>query len=94
MKMSEIVKLALDGKYDEAISQIKELPPRAVGEFIDGVQDKGGDFVEDFLMHLSDEQLKTWRWLESSKRESEYFLSLPYESLTEQDLADLRATDF
>ena len=46
MKMSEIVKLALDGKYDEAISQIKELPPRAVGEFIDGVQDKGGTLLK------------------------------------------------
>ena len=94
IKMSEIIELALDGEYDEVISQIKELPPKAVGEFIDGIQDKGKDFITYFLMHLSDEQLKTWHWLSSAEREREYIMSIPEQELTQQDLADLKGTDF
>lgn len=94
VKMSEIVNLALDGEYDEVISQVKELPPKAVGEFIDGIQDKGKDFITYFLMHLSDDQLKTWHWLSSAEREREYIMSIPEQDLTQQDLADLKGTDF
>ena len=94
IKMSEIIELALDGEYDEVISQIKELPPKAVGEFIDGIQDKGKDFITYFLMHLSDDQLKTWHWLSSAEREREYIMSIPEQDLTQQDLADLKGTDF
>lgn len=94
MKMSKIVKFALNGEYDEVISQIKELPPKSVGEFIDAIQDEGKDFIEDFLIHLSEEQLKTWHWLSSAEREREYIMSIPEQDLTQQDLADLRGTDF
>lgn len=94
MKIIEIVKLALGGKYDKVLDEIKELPPKAIGEFIDEIQKEGKDFINDFLMHLSDDQLKTWRWLSSAEREHEYILSIPDEELTQQDLADLKGTDF
>lgn len=94
MKMSDVIKLTLDHKYDEVLVKIKELPPRAIYEFIEEFEDGGKDFVEDFLIHLSKDQLKTWHWLSSAEREREYIMSIPEQDLTQQDLADLRGTDF
>ena len=66
MKVSEIVKLAVNGEYDKVITKIKELPPKAIGEFIDVMQNEGKDFITDFLMHLSDDQLKIWNFAKSA----------------------------
>lgn len=94
MKVSEIVKLAVNGEYDKVITEIKELPPKAIGEFIDVMQNEGKDFITDFLMYLSDDQLKTWNWLSSAERQREYIMSIPEQDLTQQDFADLKGTDF
>jgi hypothetical protein len=94
MQITEIVNLVIDGKYDKGIKEIKNLPPRAIYEFIDELQKKGKDFVDDFLIHLSDDQYKEWKWLASSKRVQEYIMSIPEKDLTEQDFADLKSTDF
>lgn len=94
MKMTEIVNLAINGEYDKVIKKIKNLPPKATGEFIDAIQEEGKDFINDFLIHLSDDQLKMWNWLVSAKREQEYIISIPEKDLTEKDFADLKGTDF
>ncbi len=94
MEMEEIVNLALNGKYDEAFSELEKLPPRAMHEFWAGVNANEQDVIDDFYMHMSKEQGDKLSWLCSSRRITKYILSIPEEEMTDQDWADLRAADF
>lgn len=93
MEVKDIVKMALNSEYEKVISEIKKLPPSAVNDFIDEIQDKGKDFVDDFFLLLTDDQRKEWRWLESAERERDYIMSIPYEDITDEDLENLKCCD-
>ena len=94
MEIANIVQLAVQGMIEQSLNELSKLHPRKISEFIVAFQNGQKDFVDDFLMLLSDDQRKEWNWLASSERERKYFLSIPDDQLTEQDWFDFKGCDF
>lgn len=94
MSIEEITTNALNGEYDLAIEELRKLSPDKMNDFYICIKSQKRDLFDDFLDKLSEEQYKKFKYLESSERQRKYLLSKPYEELSEQELADLRACDF
>lgn len=108
--MDKVLKLALEKKYDEMMDELENLPPRALyglaklmiakmgedyfGGFLDIMSGHGVDEGITAENEVSEEQVERWKWLNSTKREREYFMSIDEENMTAQDWFDFRATDF
>lgn len=94
MEIGNIVQLAVQGKFEQSLIELSKQHPRKANEFVILFQNEQKDFVDDFLMLLSDDQRKEWDWLASSEREQKYFLSIPDDQLIKQDWFDFRSCDF
>lgn len=92
MKIKDIVQLAVQGKFEQVLKELGKLHPEKASEFITELQEEKKDFIDDFLMLLSDDQRKEWNWLVSAERERKYLLSMS--KLTEQDMMNLKSCDF
>lgn len=103
--IDKIYDLAISRKYDEMMDELEKLPRRAVDALIKKmILGKGEDYTDVFFnetmfgygdkREVSEEQVKRWKWLNSTQREREYLMSINEEDMTDQDWADLRATDF
>lgn len=90
--MDELIKLIRSEKYNDALSFLEKLPTNYIYDFIESFQSSGYDIVNDFLINLSQDQLKKWQWLASSKREQEEILS--HSDVRDDDIAFLKTTDF
>lgn len=94
MTIKQLYELALKKKYDLVLDELEKMPPRALIEFADEFRKHNKYAGSEFLDHLSDEQYDRFKQLGSTQRERNYLMSIPDEKKTEQDWADLRATDF
>lgn len=95
MTIDVLVQLIAEKKYDEWLDALEKEAPRAINQCLDEAAKKGldiGDFTEQICDN--DERYKRLRWLGSTQREREYFMSIPDEEMTHQDWLDFRACDF
>lgn len=95
MTIDVLVQLIAKKKYDEWLDALEKEPPRAIQQSINAAAEKGIDtlsFTEQILDN--EERYKRIRWLGSTQREREYFMSIPDEEMTHQDWLDFRACDF
>lgn len=94
MTTKQLYEQAINKNYDLVLNELEKLPPRAINEFAEEFRKHKKEAGSDFLDQLSDEQYDRFRELSSTQRERDYFMSIPDEEMTDQDWADLRATDF
>lgn len=108
--MDRVLKLAVEKQYDKMMDELENLPPRALyvlaklmiakmgeeyfGDFLDIMSGHGVDAGITVENEVSEEQVERYKWLNSTKREREYLMSIGEENMTAQDWFDLRATDF
>lgn len=95
-EMSKYTELFEQKKYTELLEKLEALSPRNFrNELISLANEeirKEIDVFETLHDALTDGQWESFRWLDSSERESEYLIGK--EKLTKQDYEDLRGCDF
>ena len=94
MTISELYEMAISKDFDAVLSGLEKMTPYALNDFAEEFKKHGKSAGDDFLDHLSDEQYKRFKYLDSSERRREYIMQIPDEKMTERDWTELRATDF
>ena len=91
-KRDYVVQLLVENRWDDAFDYLEKERPWlldiSLGEFC---RRTGCEGIDDLMRP---EQIQRYKWLESSKRRVDYYMQIPDEEMTDEDWADLRASDF
>ena len=88
--MEELLKLAIDGKWNAVLEKLKDESPLTLDRFI-------GEYCratncDDFGDNFTKEQRHLLRELSSSDRRVEYYKKIPIEEMTDEEYADYKAS--
>lgn len=94
MTANELYKMTIDRNYKKVLEELEKLPPAMMVEFAEEFKKHGQNANDDFVDLLDNEEYKLFKYLESSERKRNYLASISDKEMTEQEWADLKATDF
>ncbi len=85
------VQMLIENRFDEALDLFEKERPWLMDKVLDEYF-KNSD--EDLFALLATDKYERLSWLESSKRRVEYYQQISDDDMTDEDWADLRASDF
>lgn len=87
-----VIKLLEEEKWDDALAIFENIRPwqidEALGEFVHRTN------YDDLSDLMSEDQWYRLKRLCCSERRCEYYMNIPDEEMSDEDWADLRASDF